>query len=137
MKNTSSRILPKPGRGPALGKSPASLQNRSKTRRWRKGNRGQVGDRRHAVWKFWAQFSRCHRLRNWQGKGQSDVLETGKESRNFFFSGVGGRTAWHVGSQFPDQGSNPRLLQWERRVLITGPPGKSREVAIFDTFHVS
>ena len=27
--------------------------------------------------------------------------------------------------QFPDQGSNPGPLNWECRVLATGPPGKS------------
>ena len=32
----------------------------------------------------------------------------------------------HVGSQFPDQGLNPRPLQWQGRVLTTRPPGKSR-----------
>ena len=36
-----------------------------------------------------------------------------------------GRTVWHVGSQFPDQGSNPCPLHWKCRVLTTGPPGKS------------
>ena len=35
----------------------------------------------------------------------------------FFFSGCVTR---HVGSQFPDQGLNPRPLHWKR-----GPPGKS------------
>ena len=34
-------------------------------------------------------------------------------------------TLWHAGSQFPDQGSNPRPLQWNCRVLTTGLPGKS------------
>ena len=28
------------------------------------------------------------------------------------------------GVQFPDQGSNPSLLHWDRGVLATGPPGK-------------
>ena len=28
------------------------------------------------------------------------------------------------GVQFPDQGSNPGLLHWERGVLATGPPWK-------------
>ena len=32
---------------------------------------------------------------------------------------------WLEGSQFPDQGSNLGPLQWEHRVLTTGPPGKS------------
>ena len=32
---------------------------------------------------------------------------------------------WHVGSQFPDQELNPYHLQRKRRVLTTGPPGKS------------
>ena len=34
---------------------------------------------------------------------------------------------WYAGSQFPDQGLNLCPLQWKRRVLTTGPPGKSRE----------
>ena len=29
------------------------------------------------------------------------------------------------GIQFPNQGSNPCPLHWKRRVLTTGPPGKS------------
>lgn len=29
---------------------------------------------------------------------------------------------WHVGPQFPDQGSNPFPLHWKLRVLTTGPP---------------
>ena len=32
-------------------------------------------------------------------------------------------TAQLAGSYFPDQGSNPCLLQWKCRVLTTGPPG--------------
>ena len=39
---------------------------------------------------------------------------------------------WHVeslagvcGISFPDQGLKPRPLQWDCRVLATGPPGKS------------
>ena len=35
-------------------------------------------------------------------------------------------TMWHVGSQFPNQGSNPSPLHWKCRVLTTRPPGKSR-----------
>ena len=31
----------------------------------------------------------------------------------------------HVESYFPDQGSNPCLLHWKLKVLITGPPRKS------------
>ena len=31
----------------------------------------------------------------------------------------------HVGSQFPNQGSNPCPLHWVLGVLTTGPPGKS------------
>ena len=34
---------------------------------------------------------------------------------------------WGVESYFPDQGSNPGLLPWERRVLAMGPPGRSLE----------
>ena len=31
----------------------------------------------------------------------------------------------HVGGKFPNQEWNPRPLHWERRLLATGPPGKS------------
>ena len=49
---------------------------------------------------------------------------------------------WHANSQlqhacgiqFPDQGSNPAPLHWERRVLTTGPPGKSRLIVSFMRF---
>ena len=44
----------------------------------------------------------------------------------FFF----GHAMQHMGSQFPDQGSNPCLLQWKLRVLTNGPPGKSPEIRI-------
>ena len=42
------------------------------------------------------------------------------KDKNFF-----DHAAQHLGSQFPNQGSNPCLLQWKREVLTTGPPGKS------------
>ena len=35
------------------------------------------------------------------------------------------------GIQFPDQGSNPGLLDWEHRVLATGHPGKSPQFIYF------
>ena len=38
----------------------------------------------------------------------------------FFF----GHNTGHVGSLFPDQGSNPSPLEWMRGVLTTGQPGK-------------
>ena len=41
----------------------------------------------------------------------------------FFF----GHTMRHVGSWFPDQGSNPHPVQWKCGVLTTGPRGKSLE----------
>lgn len=34
-------------------------------------------------------------------------------------------TIGHVGSSFPEQGLNPRPLQWKHRVLNVRPPGKS------------
>ena len=43
----------------------------------------------------------------------------------YLFIYLFGHTTWHAGSQFPDQGSNPRPLQWKRGVLTTGLPGKS------------
>ena len=36
-----------------------------------------------------------------------------------------GRSAWHVESYFPDQGSNLHPLHWKCQVLTTGLPGKS------------
>ena len=36
-----------------------------------------------------------------------------------------GGAAWHVGSWFPNQGSNPHPLHWKCTVLNTGPLGKS------------
>ena len=44
-----------------------------------------------------------------------------KSTLMFYFSAM----LRHVGSQLPDQGSNPCPLQWELRVLTTGPPGNS------------
>ena len=43
----------------------------------------------------------------------------------------GAHTTRYVGSQFPDPESNPRPLQWELRVLTTGPPGKFL-ISLFD-----
>ena len=36
----------------------------------------------------------------------------------------------HVGSEFPDWGLKLGSLHWERRVLTTGPPGKSLGTSI-------
>ena len=51
------------------------------------------------------------------------TFKSGEKYGNIFFGGGG----WHAGSQFPHQGSNPCPLQWKRRVLTTGPPGKSQK----------
>ena len=56
---------------------------------------------------------------------QSDSVIHIRHSFFFFFGcnlchGGGG------GSQFPNQGWNPRPLHWRHRVLTTGPPGKSQ-----------
>ena len=52
-------------------------------------------------------------------------LETFRTEDNncyyFFF------LAWHVGSSFPNQGSNPCPLQWKHGILTTGPSGKPME----------
>ena len=50
----------------------------------------------------------------------------------FFFFFFFGCAAPHVGSQFPNQGSNPHPLQWKRRVPTTGPPGKSPGIFILN-----
>ena len=50
----------------------------------------------------------------------------GHSSSSFYFLNlVFGHAPRHVGSLFPDQGLNLCPLQWKRRVLTTGPPGKS------------
>ena len=41
----------------------------------------------------------------------------------FFFSFFFGWAMRLMGSQFPDQGSNPYPLQWKHGALTTGPPG--------------
>ena len=38
-------------------------------------------------------------------------------------------TVKHVGSQFPNQGSNLCSLQWKHRILTTGSPGKSFSIS--------
>ena len=40
----------------------------------------------------------------------------------------------HVGFYFPDQGWNPRPLQWKHGVLNTKPSGKSQEFVIKEYF---
>ena len=45
-------------------------------------------------------------------------------------------TGQHVGSQFPNQGLNPRPLQWKHRDLTTALPGKSH-VLLFLSFKIS
>ena len=42
---------------------------------------------------------------------------------NFF-----GHAERHVGSSFPNRGSNPHPLHWKHRVLTIGPPGKSLNI---------
>ena len=57
-----------------------------------------------------------------------------KLKKKFFFtSGTHhfysfGLTTWHVGSYFPNQGSNPHPLYWQCGALTTGPPVKSLDL---------
>ena len=44
-----------------------------------------------------------------------------EEGEVFYFFGG---TAWHLGSYFPEQGSNLCSLRWKHRLLTTGPPEK-------------
>ena len=46
-----------------------------------------------------------------------------------------GHTPWHVGSLYPNQGSNPDPLHWEHWVLTTGLLQKS-SVVLFSSTHV-
>ena len=49
----------------------------------------------------------------------------------FNFKKFFGHTTQPVGSQLPDQGSNPSSKQWKCRVLTTGPPGKAQSLVFF------
>ena len=60
---------------------------------------------------------------------QMTLLPINYKNNSFFFL-ILGHTAQHVGSQFPNQGSNPCSLQWKRGVLTTGPPGKSLKATL-------
>ena len=55
------------------------------------------------------------------------------DSMSLLFSIWGaGYTAEHVGSEFPNQGSNPRPLRWKHGVLTTGSPGKPPVFLFYD-----
>ena len=53
---------------------------------------------------------------------------------HFFFFGP---TIGYTGSQFPDQGSNPCLLQQKYRHLTTGQPGNSLECTLIFVKQIS
>ena len=42
-----------------------------------------------------------------------------------------------AGSQFPNQGSNPRPQQWKHRVPTTGPPGKSLDPTLIENVDIA
>ena len=41
-----------------------------------------------------------------------------------------GHIAWHVGSQYPDQGLNPGPLQWKLTILTIETPGRLLKLLI-------
>ena len=47
--------------------------------------------------------------------------------KHFFFLLFYGHATWHLGSLFPDQGSNLHFLQWKCSILATGPPEKPQD----------
>ena len=49
----------------------------------------------------------------------------------FFFFWLFGHTMQLVGSQFPNQGLNPRAQQWKPGILTTRLPGNSQITAVF------
>ena len=54
----------------------------------------------------------------------------------FCFSSEIHKVKHDMGSWFPDVGSGPHTLQWKRRVLTTGGPGKSMPRMLYKTaFH--
>ena len=53
----------------------------------------------------------------------------------FFLKKSFGHAVRHVGSQFPHQGSNLQPLHWKRRVLTTGPPGRSPRLFLKKNFY--
>ena len=50
--------------------------------------------------------------------------------KSFLFFFFFGRAKRPVGSWFPNQGWNPRPLQWKRGALTTGPQGSPDEVIL-------
>ena len=48
--------------------------------------------------------------------------------RDAFYLVIGLFLTWHMGSLFPNQGSNSNPLHWKNGVLTTELPGKSQEV---------
>ena len=91
---------------------------------------------------WWCPVGRCEDPQppyflSWWGRLFKKIRSTFWRSRNgrwsrehlplfFLFSFSFSASLCSLGeSYFPDQGLNPQPRQWERRVLITGPPGNS------------
>lgn len=55
----------------------------------------------------------------------------------FFFLSVFGCATWHVGSSFPNQGSNQHPLHWKLRVFTTRPPWKTLSAALLSEVSVT
>ena len=74
------------------------------------GREGERGRRKEGLGRWWDRS-----------------LEPGPGSNTgcFFVCFLFGHTARLVGSQFSNQGSNPRPLQWQHSILTTGPLEKS------------
>ena len=78
---------------------------------------------------FWESYKFWHLTRRdfiFASAGTRGILVPFNQFFFFFFD----HTSWHVGSWFPNWGSNLRPLQWKHGVLTTGPPGKSLQFYI-------
>ena len=128
------------GSVPGLGRSPGGghgnslqyfcLQNPIDRRAWK----ATV----HRVTKSWTRLKRLSTYA-YTTCSCAQLFLCFNSSNIYLFIGYAVSQLWHEGClvveckllvaacriQFPDQGSNPGLLCWERGVLVTGPPGKS------------
>ena len=64
-------------------------------------------------------------------QADSQPLRHQGSPKHFFFKQFFFLAAWHIGSKFPDQGSNLCPLQWKCGALTTGLPGMSPNYLFF------
>ena len=98
--------------------------------------RKNTGEERPGKWE-WKQEKVTWHHRTEKGVGRYCTEVEYKKSRNtsswiwHFLKLINLFNFWPHGLWFPDQGFNLGPRQWERRVLTTGPPGNSLDLAFW------